>query len=175
MCENRPSAALAWTPALLRSLTDHGVPFVIVGGVAAVVHGSAYAEQTLEICAARDSDSARALLAALAPHAPRWRDRPDVPTAESITAALAQRRRLYLISDLGRLNVLGELPGVGTYEDALRQSTVIEFRGIACHVLDLDPLIATKLVESREDDQPALRELHVICERMRLRDGKPPA
>jgi predicted nucleotidyltransferase len=63
-------------PALLRSLTDQGVRFIIVGGVAATAHGSARLTQDLDVVYERSPENLRRLFAALAPHQPYLRGAP---------------------------------------------------------------------------------------------------
>ena len=71
---------------------------------------------------------------------------------------------MYLRCDLGQLDVLGDLPGVGTYEQLAPRAVRARVRGIACPVLDLDSLIAAKTYAGRKKDKPALDELRRIRE-----------
>jgi hypothetical protein len=64
-----PVRAVAWThdldtARLLGTLTAHGVDLVVVGGVAAVLHGSARATHDLDTCVAPDAPNQRVLAAA---------------------------------------------------------------------------------------------------------------
>ena len=61
---------------LLRALGEHDVAFVIIGGVALVLHGSARVTQDLDICYARDDENLRRLSQALTPFAPTLRGAP---------------------------------------------------------------------------------------------------
>lgn len=61
----------------VQALVDAGVEFVIIGGCAAVLHGSAYI--TNDVCYSRKGDSLRRLASALAPFHPRLRDFPPEP------------------------------------------------------------------------------------------------
>ena len=55
---------------LLGVLGGAGVEFVLIGGVAAVVHGSARSTQDVDIVYRRDRDNYRRLAGALAPFKP---------------------------------------------------------------------------------------------------------
>lgn len=112
------------TPALLRVLVDAGVEFVIIGGVAAIAYGSATFTQDFDITAAFTEDNLARLLKALAPFHPRYALAvPKRPVTES-PAELAANRNLYLLTDLGRLEVLSEVVPVGPYvEVAARAAT----------------------------------------------------
>ena len=156
-------------PDLLRRLNEGGVRYVIVGGIAAITHGSLRHTYDLDICAPLDHDNVVRIIRALAGTHPRWRMCPDLPEISPDNPMLRGLRNLYLVTDLGPLDVLGELPGVGTVEDAERRSEEAHFHGIKCRVIDLDALIAAKSFANRPKDQPALRELEAIRELRRKR------
>lgn len=63
-------------PALLRTLHDAGVRFLIVGGAAATAHGSARLTQDLDVVYDRSLDNLERLVRALGPHAPYLRGAP---------------------------------------------------------------------------------------------------
>ncbi|HYE16968.1 MAG TPA: hypothetical protein VEA69_00865 [Tepidisphaeraceae bacterium] len=144
--------------------------YVIVGGVAAIAHGSARLTEDLDICAPLDHENVIRIVRALAGSHPRWRMRPDLPEITEDNPMLSGRKNFYLRSDLGYLDVLGELPGVGTFDDAARRSIPLQVRGIPCRAIDLDALIEAKSFANRPKDQPALRELEVI---RREKSGQP--
>ena len=61
---------------LLQIFAQHRVEFIIVGGVAATLHGSARSTQDLDIVYARTADNHRRLVAALRAHHPYLRGAP---------------------------------------------------------------------------------------------------
>ncbi|HEX8424247.1 MAG TPA: hypothetical protein VF634_12580, partial [Pyrinomonadaceae bacterium] len=61
----------------LESLARHEVEFVIVGGVAMNLHGSAYVTFDLDICYARHRTNLPRIVAALSPYQPRLRGLPE--------------------------------------------------------------------------------------------------
>ena len=162
---------MAWNHELLNRLNEAGVRYVVVGGVAAIAHGSARLTEDLDICAPLDHENVVRIVRALAGAHPLWRMRPDLPEITEDNPMLSGLKNFYVRSDLGPLDVLGELPGVGTYDDAAARSIPLTFRGISCRVVDLDALIAAKSFANRPKDQPALRELEVI---RRERAASPP-
>src|SRR5918912_1070022 len=100
----------------LRLLTQHQVEFVIVGGVAISAHGSSYLTFDLDVCYARTRDNLKRLAAALAPCHPRPRDFPaDLPFVWD-EQTLRQATNFTLTTDLGNIGLLGEVKGLGTYE-----------------------------------------------------------
>jgi hypothetical protein len=59
---------------------------------------------------------------------------------------------------------LGELTGLGGYEQAREQSVVMSLFGMTCLVLSLDALIATKRAAGRTKDLLLLPELEALRE-----------
>lgn len=56
--------------AIIRTLADAGVDFVLVGGVAATLHGSSRLTRDVDVMYARTPENIARLAAALAPHTP---------------------------------------------------------------------------------------------------------
>jgi hypothetical protein len=75
---------------------------------------------------------------------------------------LAEFRNLYLLTTLGRLDVLREVPPVGDFARVASQAMEIEFCGLPCRVISLDDLIRVKESLGRPKDQTALVELRAI-------------
>lgn len=159
---------MPWNPEVLRRLVNHDVRFVVVGGVAAFRHGSARITEDVDVCAPLDHENAVRIIQAFADAHPRWRVRPDLPVITPDSANLYGLKNMYLRTDLGQLDVLGELPGIGTYEEVLARTVEGDYGGgVRCRVLDLDSLIAAKRTAGREKDKPAIRELEVIRDTLR--------
>jgi hypothetical protein len=148
----------------LRLLTQHQVEFVIVGGVAISAHGSSYLTYDLDVCYARTRENLKRLATALAPFHPRPREFPaDMPFVWD-EQTLNQGTNFTLSTDLGNIDLLGELTGLGGYEQAREQSVVMSLFGMQCLVLSLDALIATKRAAGRTKDLLALPELEALRE-----------
>jgi hypothetical protein len=153
------------TDRLLELLLDHGVEFVVVGGVAAVLHGSTLLTRDLDICVPPGSESFLKIQAALVQLNPRVRSGPGLIPL-SLDAAQAQRlRNLYISTDEGRLDCLGYVDGVGDFDAVLRESIKIELGRHSCRVLGIDGLIRAKEAIGRPRDQQSIKELKAIRER----------
>jgi hypothetical protein len=63
---------------LLKELHRLDVEFVIIGGMAAVAHGSAYLTLDLDLCYSRKEENLKKLAQALAPHQPLLRGAPPI-------------------------------------------------------------------------------------------------
>jgi predicted nucleotidyltransferase len=160
--------------ALLQTLATANVQFIIVGGVAGTVRGSARFTKDLDIVYARDRENVSRLVAALSPYAPYLRGAPpglpfrfDVPTVE---AGL----NFTLTTSLGEIDLLGEIAGGGRFEDLVAHTTEVEAFGMTCRCVTLRTLIALKRAAGRPRDFDAIAELEVLLEeQQRLESGQP--
>jgi hypothetical protein len=80
-------------------------------------------------------------------------------------AELAKFNTLLLMTDLGRLDVLREIAGVGNYDQLKSQIVEMEVEGEKVPVLDLDPLIAAKKAAGREKDKLGVMYLEAVKKR----------
>jgi predicted nucleotidyltransferase len=150
---------------LLKRLSDFGVEFVVVGGVAATLHGSARITTDLDVCAPLGEPNLSKILAALKDIQPRLRMRPDRMPLPYDPARLQGLNNLYLETDLGQLDFLGEITGIGSFSEALEHTVPVDLGGVICRVLDLESLIIAKKAAGRRKDLEAVIELEVIQQR----------
>lgn len=149
---------------LLHALHHHQVRFIIIGGVAAELHGSEQRTGDLDICYARDDSNIAAVVAALAALHPRIRGKnlpknlPFMLDEKTVRAGL----NFTLETDAGPIDLLGEIQGLGSYRDALQHTVEFELYSIPCRVLDIDTVILTKKVAGRPKDVPVILELEAI-------------
>jgi len=149
---------------LLKALHNEGVAFVIIGGAAAVLQGSAYVTADFDLCYSRTKENLEKLARALAPFHPLLRGAPpDLPFCLDVNA-LRSGLNFTLTTDLGDLDILGELTGLGGYQEALAFSEDMEIFGIPCKVLTLEGLIRTKRAVGRAKDLRLLPELEALLE-----------
>lgn len=158
-------ATLQDTPRLLRALADVGVDFLIVGGVAAIAHGATTFTRDLDVLVRFDLPNVERLLGALAAHAPRFALHPTHPPVDQPAAELATFKSVCLLTNLGRLDVLGRLPN-GTFADLVDTADPMELAGVPCRVLGLEALIASKEMLGRDKDRLAVAELRAVRDRL---------
>ncbi|MFQ5874582.1 MAG: nucleotidyltransferase [Dehalococcoidia bacterium] len=151
-------------PKLLRLLTEHDVAFIIIGGVAAVIHGSSRLTQDLDIVYHRSPENLTHLVQALAEQSPYLRGAPPGLPFQWSVATLRMGLNFTLETSVGPLDLLGEVTGGGSYEDLLEHTIEVEVFGVRCHCLDLPALIRTKRAAGRPKDLEAIAELEVIWE-----------
>ncbi|HEX8921713.1 MAG TPA: hypothetical protein VF766_09560 [Pyrinomonadaceae bacterium] len=156
---------------MIRLLGDGGVKFVIVGGIAASIHGSTQVTFDLDICYARDKDTLARLAASLAPFNPQLRGAPAGLPFTWDAETLLRGLNFTLLTDLGDLDLLGEILGVGSYEQVRSVSLTIPLFGIDCAVISLDGLIAAKRAAGRAKDKIILPELEALREISREQEG----
>lgn len=149
---------------VIQLLCDTGVDFVVIGGWAAIFHGSAHVTNDLDICYSRDKENLRRLAGALAPYRPRPRGFPDALPFVWDAAMLANGTMFTLTTDLGVVDLLAEVPGIGTYVDALDVSVAVDAFGRTLRTLDLRALIRAKKAVGRPKDLLILPELEGLLE-----------
>jgi predicted nucleotidyltransferase len=147
---------------LLSALASRGVDFILVGGVAAVAHGSPRATRDIDIVYSRDPANLERLVQAISPHAPYLRGAPAGLPFRLDVATLKAGLNFTLTTDLGWLDLLGEIAGGGDYKSLLPHSVSIDLYGRTCRVLDLESLIRTKKAAGRPKDFEAIAELEAL-------------
>lgn len=146
--------------ALLERLTDAGVEFCIVGGVAAVLHGATRMTVDLDIAVPFDQPNLTRLLTALADLDPRHATRPELRVIDDPIERLLAFRMLLLETDWGRLDVLREVTPLGLYP-ALK-TIEVDVGPRRCKILSLDDLIAVKRSLTRPQDVEVALQLEAI-------------
>lgn len=151
---------------ILRRLTARGVDFVVIGGIAAVLHGSARATFDLDLCFAADSANLEALGEVLTALDARLRGVPEEIPFTPDAATLRQVEILTLRTALGDLDVLARPAGVTRYETLRRGADRYDLGGFSVLVASVADLIAMKRAVGRAKDRADVEELEAI---LRLR------
>lgn len=148
----------------VQSLVDGRVEFVIIGGWSAILHGSSYVTNDLDICYARGTDNLRHLAKALLPYRPRLRDLPrDLPFVwDEVT--LRNGSVFTLATDLGSIDLLAEVTGIGDYSEVRASSIEVDAFDRRVWTLDLPGLIRAKRAAGREKDLRLLPELESLLD-----------
>jgi hypothetical protein len=151
--------------APLTRLNKHLVDFVIVGGVACVLHGASYVTYDLGICIRLAADNFYRIQAALEDSHPYHRLSGKKLPFELNDELCTRLKNIYLQTDLGTLDCLGEILGIGDFDKVSVCSTSMSFPFGSCRVLSLDALIVSKEAAGRDKDPRALRFLRAIKDR----------
>jgi hypothetical protein len=152
---------------LLARLTENDVEFVVVGGFAAVAHGSTLLTMDVDVCCDMSPDNLLRIQRAISDlhpvHRLTSRKLPLLLTAESCRGL----RNLYLDTDIGPLDCLGEIAGVGGFPEVKARSVWIELERGRCRILALDALIDAKRAMGRPRDRETVAQLELIAARLR--------
>ena len=150
--------------ALLTSLSDHDVSFVIIGGAAAALHGSARVTYDLDIVYDRSFDNLERIVRSLAPFRPYIKGAPPGLPFRFDADALKRGLNFTFATSAGTIDLLGYLAGIGSF-DTVRASTVdIDMFGARYRLLCLDALIVSKVAPGRAKDLEGVAELETIRE-----------
>jgi hypothetical protein len=146
---------------ILRTLNEHGVQYLAIGGLAATLYGSPLTTGDLDICAATDRENLERLAAALealdaAIHTTGDPEGvPFVPDA----AFLGNAEVWNLITSAGRLDVSFTPAGTTGYPDLVRDSVRFELGDVDVPSASLRDVIRSKEAAGRERDRQALPTL----------------
>jgi hypothetical protein len=140
--------------AILEALQRGKVDFIVIGGVAAVLHGAPINTFDLDVIHARNPANVARLLAALATLDAHARGR---PTLRPDATHLASPGHQLLMTRFGPLDVLGSVGAKRTYEDLLPFAVAMTVApSVSVRVLRLDWLIRLKEETGGEKDRAVL-------------------
>ncbi|MBI5052391.1 MAG: nucleotidyltransferase [Chloroflexi bacterium] len=149
---------------IINLLSENKVDFVIIGGLAATVHGSAYVTYDMDICYDRLSLNVDHLCDALTKIHPKLRGAPDDVPFKFDSPTVLAGLNFTLDTDYGALDLLGEVEPLGEFERVVQYSEVAELFGFNVRVLSLDGLIRAKRKAGRKKDLLVLPELEALLE-----------
>ncbi|HJU75282.1 MAG TPA: hypothetical protein VJ717_16185 [Gemmatimonadaceae bacterium] len=149
---------------LLGALSDARVAFVVIGGVAATIHGSARLTQDVDVCYKRSDPNLERIVTALAPFKPYLRDAPAGLPFEWSVETLRAGLNFTLTTKAGDIDLFGEVAGGGRYENLIGNTITVTLFGQATQCLNLDWLIRTKRAAGRARDLEAIAELEALRE-----------
>jgi predicted nucleotidyltransferase len=159
-----PSDTPLNTERLLRALDEHGVDFVVIGGIAGLVHGSAYPTYDLDVAYARGPDNLEKMAAALTELDVSLRGAPPDLPLQVDAKTLANGSNFTFDSPHGSFDILGHVPGISSYEELAHEASVESVDGVRIQVASIDHLIAMKRAANRTKDKLMLEEYIVIAD-----------
>jgi len=146
---------------LTRRLISSRVEFVLVGGFAAVAHGVTLVTRDVGICCRFSEANLMRIQKAFVDLHPVHRSRPDLPL-ELTPEQCVSLKNLYLKTDLGMVDCLGEILGVGNFDEVLKRSVEVELPYGKCRILDIEALIRAKEAMNRDHDRITVKYLKEI-------------
>ena len=147
---------------LLHRLADSGLDFVIIGGFAAITHGSSLMTRDLDICVLLTDATVEKLRAMFADWNPKHRMTPQKLSFLEFPK-FGPVKNLYLETDYGVLDILSSVLGVGDFQRLKEAAEIYEIGERFYPVISLSDLIVAKEAVGREKDLLAVKELRAIA------------
>jgi hypothetical protein len=151
---------------LTRRLIESRVEFVLVGGFAAAAHGVMLVTSDVDICCRFSEDNLMRIQKAFADLHPVHRSRPDL-ALQLTSEQCASLKNLYLKTDLGVVDCLGEVLGVGDFDAVLKGSVEVELPVGKCRIIDMETLIRAKEAMNRDHDRITVKHLKEIIKQQK--------
>ena len=147
---------------IYRLLVAAGIEFILVGGGAANLLGSARFTLDVDVVYRRQTDNMQKIVDALRPLRPYLRGAPPGLPFELDLRTLRNGLNFTFTTDLGSIDFLGEVAGGGTYEQLLPHAVEKEFYGVRLQCVTLEKLIELKRAAGRPKDLEIIAELEAI-------------
>ena len=153
---------------IISTLISGEVQFILIGGLAGIVHGAARITYDVDVVYARSRDNIANLARTLQPFSPYLRGAPPGLPFRWDERTIKNGLNFTLTTSIGDIDFLGEVAGGGTYEALLSKSSFIDGYGVRFRCIDLPTLIRIKRAAGRPKDFEAISELELL-----LSEGKP--
>ncbi|MGH7446033.1 MAG: hypothetical protein ACRELT_00640 [Longimicrobiales bacterium] len=147
---------------IIAALIAAEVRFVVIGGVAATVQGSARFTNDIDICYDTAADNLERLVQLLQSWHAYLRDVEAALPFVLDVRALRTTPVMTLVTDVGAIDIFDRVAGVGNYADARAASQLVAIGETDFRVLTLDALIAAKKATGRPKDREHLLELEAL-------------
>jgi len=157
---------------LVHALVDAEVECILVGGVAATIHGSARLTRDVDVVYSRRPENIARIVTALTPFDPYLRGAPSGLPFRLDEATVAAGLNFTLTTTLGDIDLLGEIVGGGAFDDLRPHARLVHIfeRQMSC--LTLPMLIQVKRAAGRPRDLEVVAELEAIAEELERLDNR---
>ncbi len=154
--------------AVLEILAKHEVQFIVVGGLAGVLHGAPITTQDVDIVYSLALENQQRLLGALQELDAEFRA--DPRRIKPNLSHLATRGQKLFSTRLGDLDCLATIEDETTYEDLLPHVDFMTLDGLELRVISLPRLIEVKEKLTRPKDQLAVLQLRATLDERNKRE-----
>ena len=145
---------------ILRLLVEKNVETVVIGAVAMIFRSSTYATEDIDICYKQSTENAERICRALAPVCPAIRS----AITDTMDLLATNPRGGNFKTDLGDIDLLVEVVGLGNYDTVSQYATLVTLEDITVQALTLDGLIKAKEAAGRSKDLVHLITLRALKE-----------
>lgn len=159
---------------ILAVLDRHGVDYVLIGALAAALHGAPRATVDVDITPDVDPANLERLSAALDDLGARIRtsDAPEGVAFSHDASSLARVDTWNLVTRAGNLDLAFVPSGTAGYNDLRRDALTVELRGTRAVVASLADVIRSKEAANREKDRADLPTLRRLLEHQHATGGR---
>jgi hypothetical protein len=150
---------------LFRALAEHGVDYLVIGGVAAQVHGRRRTTKDLDVTPAPEPENFKRLAAALVAldaHPVELGASAPIPTAEQLHIAAVVPP---LTTRHGELHILNEVPGAAAYEGMRTRALTTDLDGVTVQIVGVEDLIRMKQTTGRPSDIEDIEAIATVARR----------
>jgi hypothetical protein len=151
---------------MLRTLTDHQVEFIVVGGVSAVLQGAPVTTFDLDIVHRRSPENLSRLVTALQGIDAHYREH-KTQKLRPTESRLDSPGHHLLLTKYGSIDVLGTIGVDLSYQDLLAHTVEMRTIDMTLRLLSLDKLIELKEQAGRDKDKAVLPILRRTLEEKR--------
>jgi hypothetical protein len=158
---------------LVATLEAHKVRYVIIGGLAAVLHGSPTVTGDADICPERSPENLERLAAALRELNARVRTstEPDSLDFACDPAFLSRLKMVNLTTDFGDFDLSFEPAGFTGYDELVIHAVDVPIGGMSAKVASLADVIRSKETANRAKDRATLPILYALQDEIAKRQG----
>jgi predicted nucleotidyltransferase len=147
---------------LLKKLAENDFEFILIGGFAAAAYGSSYVTYDLDVCAVLTPANIEKLRIILSDINPKHRISTNKPSFLEIPEKLEGINNLYLQTDVGVLDLISNVTGIGNFEELSKSAIEIQIFSHKCKIISINDLIKSKLAIKRPKDLAVANELTII-------------
>jgi hypothetical protein len=157
--------------AIIRTLGEHGVRHVVVGGLAGVLHGAPVNTNDADICPDPDPENLDRLAAALREMDARIRTHaePDGVAFAADRHVLARMAMLNLVTRYGDFDISFKPAATEGFPELVEHAVDYDVNGTIVKVAALDDVIRSKETANRPKDQRALPILYALRDELAKR------
>jgi hypothetical protein len=152
---------------LLELLDRHAVDFIVVGGIAGIVHGWAHPTFDFDVVYARDEQNLKRMASALTELGVTLRGAPADPQFQPDVRTLAAGCNFTFVSKYGSFDILGKAAGMRDYAAMRADAKTEELWDVSVRVASIDDLIRMKRAAGRPKDKAMAEELIAVIEDQR--------
>lgn len=144
---------------LVTRLSKSNIDFILIGGYASCIHGASTITQDLDICCKFNEDNLINLMGILKEINPVHRMIPNRIPLDISKENLHTFKNLYIDTDLGQLDCLSYVDGIGDYEAVEKYCEIFELDETRLKILSIEGLIKAKSFLGRDKDLLTIKEL----------------